>query len=76
MAKNIEISGGAGPSEAAAIAAVVAAIEEEERVAAAVRPRPILQSIWIRTGHPVEHAAPISSKEAANVAHRKQVRMS
>lgn len=74
MAERIKISGGAGPREAAAIAAVVAAIEEEERVAAAVRPKPILQSEWIRTGLAAKHAAPINPRETATPEHRQQMR--
>lgn len=62
MPEHIEITGGAGPEVTAAIAAVVALIETEERVAAAVRPKPIHQSQWIRTGQSVKHLAPIDPK--------------
>jgi len=58
MAEHIEITGGAGPEITAAIAAVVASIENEERLAAAVRPKPIHQSQWIRKGQSAKHTAP------------------
>ncbi|MCL1600261.1 MAG: hypothetical protein M3112_01835 [Actinomycetia bacterium] len=58
MSDNIQITGGAGPETTAAIAAVVASIENEERLAAAVRPKPIHQSQWIRTGQSTKHVAP------------------
>ncbi len=58
MSEHMEITGGAGPEVTAAIAAVVASIENEERLAAAVRPKPIHQSQWIRTGQSVKHVAP------------------
>ena len=62
MAEHIEITGGAGPEMAAAIAAVVALIENEERLAAAIRPQPIHQSQWIRTGQSTKHVAPRNPK--------------
>lgn len=65
MSGEIEIRGGAGPGEAAAIAAVVAAIEDEERAAMAERPHPILRSQWIEAGRPTEHVAPITPDEYA-----------
>ena len=58
MPEHIEITGGAGPEMTAAIAAVVALIENEERLAAAVRPKPIHQSQWIRSGQTAKHIAP------------------
>lgn len=58
MSDQIEIAGGAGPEITAAIAAVVASIENEERLAAAIRPKPIHQSQWIRTGQSAKHIAP------------------
>jgi hypothetical protein len=58
MPEHIEITGGAGPEMTAAIAAVVALIENEELAAAAVRPEPIHQSQWIRTGQALKHTAP------------------
>lgn len=63
MAENITITGGAGPEETAAIAAIVASIEHEERLAAAVSPRPIHQSQWIRSGQKASHLAPRSPKD-------------
>ena len=54
MSDQMEIRGGAGPGEAAAIAAVVAAIEEDERAAMAERPHPILRSQWIEAGRPTD----------------------
>lgn len=62
MVEHIRITGGAGPEETAAIAAVVASIENEERLAAAVRPRPIHQSQWIRSGRSARHLAPKNPK--------------
>ena len=62
MAEHIEITGGAGPEITAAIAAVVASIENEERLAAAVRPKPIHKSQWIRTGQSAKHIAPRNPK--------------
>lgn len=62
MPEHIEITGGAGPEMTAAIAAVVASIENEEELAAAVRPKPIHQSQWIRAGQPVNHIAPREPK--------------
>lgn len=68
MAENIEITGGAGPEETAAIAAVVASIENEERLAAGVRPKPIHQSQWIRSGRRAKHLAPTSPGNRTNTA--------
>jgi hypothetical protein len=68
VAENVEITGGAGPEETAAIAAVVASIENEERLAAAVRPEPIHQSQWIRSGRAARHLAPTSPKDANKTA--------
>ena len=62
MPEHIEITGGAGPEMTAAIAAVVALIENEERLAAAVRPKPIHQSQWIRAGQSTKHVAPRNPK--------------
>ncbi len=63
MTDNIDIKGGAGPEVAGAIVAVVQAIEQQEREAAAVRPRPIRQSQWVRAGRPLDHQAPTTSEE-------------
>ncbi len=68
MVENIRITGGAGPEETAAIAAVVASIENEERLAAAVRPKPIHQSQWIRSGRSASHLAPTSPKDPSKTA--------
>jgi len=65
MAENIEITGGAGPEETAAIAAVVASIENEERLAAG---KPIHQSQWIRSGRRAKHLAPTSPGNRTNTA--------
>ncbi len=67
MSENIEITGGAGPEMTAAIAAVVASIENEERLAAAVRPQPIHQRQWIRTGQSAEHLAPKHPKDVEGI---------
>lgn len=63
MALEIDIQGGAGPEIAGAIAAVVQAIDQQEREAAAVRPRPIRQSQWVRAGRPLDRQAPSTSAE-------------
>lgn len=63
MADNITITGGAGPEETAAIAAIVASIEHEEQLAAAVRPKPIHQSQWIRSGQSPKHITPKNPKD-------------
>ncbi len=63
MPEDLEISGGAGPQEAAVIAAVVARIEADELAAAAVRPHPIHQSQWVQAGRPMEHHAPVAPDE-------------
>ncbi len=51
----------------AAIAAVVASIENEERLAAAVRPEPIHQSQWIRSGQAPKHLAPSHPKDVEGI---------
>lgn len=65
MAEHIDISGGAGKSEAAAIAAVIGAIEAEEKAALAASTRPIPRSQWIEAGRPLEHVAPAPPDEYA-----------
>jgi hypothetical protein len=62
MLEHIEITGGASPEMTAAIAAVVALIENEERLAAAIRPKPIHQSQWIRAGQSSKHVSPRNPK--------------
>ena len=57
----IEITGGAGPQEAAAITAAVAKLLEDERAARAtpsLRPR---QSQWVLAWRPREVPAPLPS---------------
>ncbi|GMR02496.1 MAG: hypothetical protein BMS9Abin20_0834 [Acidimicrobiia bacterium] len=63
MPERLEISGGAGPEETAAIAAVAARIEADELAAAAVRPHPIHSSQWIQAARPLEHLAPVPPDE-------------
>lgn len=63
MSAPIEITGGAGPAEAAAIAAIVAAIEAEEDAARASRPRPVVRSQWVEAGRPNDHVAPLTPSE-------------
>lgn len=65
MTDRIEITGGAGAEEAAAIAAVVASIEAEEKAALAVSRRPIHRSQWVEAVHPSEHLAPQTADEYA-----------
>jgi hypothetical protein len=45
----VEIAGGAGPYEAAAIAAVIAQVQAEAAAANAQRPRPPRPTAWVRT---------------------------
>lgn len=66
MNDNIEITGGAGCEETAAIIAVIASIGAEERLAAAIRPRPIHKSQWVRKGQSMNHVAPMHPKEGDN----------
>ncbi len=68
MAERIEITGGAGPEATAAIAAIVASIENEEQLAAAVRPEPIHQTQWIRSGQSAKHLAPLNPKDPERAA--------
>lgn len=63
MARDIEITGGAGAHVAAAIAAVVGAIEDQEREASATRPKPIRRSQWAQASRPLERRAPMTSLE-------------
>ncbi|VAV95123.1 hypothetical protein MNBD_ACTINO01-2468 [hydrothermal vent metagenome] len=63
MTDKIEIMGGAGPQEAAAIAAVIARIEADELAATAVRPHPIHKSQWVQASRPMEHLAPVPPEE-------------
>ena len=63
MTDRIEIAGGAGPEEMAAIAAVIARIAADEVAAAAVRPHPIHRSQWVQVGRPLEHLAPVPPEE-------------
>ncbi len=65
MSEDIEIRGGAGPEESAAIAAVIASITAEEAAAAAVSRRPIHRSQWVEAIHPSEHLAPQTPEEYA-----------
>ena len=65
MAEHIQISGGAGPEEAAAIAAVVASIEAEEKAALGTRKRLVVPSQWIEAGRPLHHTAPLMPEEYA-----------
>ncbi len=46
---QVEITGGAGPYEAAAIAAVIARVQAETAAANAQRPRPPRPSAWVRS---------------------------
>jgi len=48
---EIEIRGGAGPYEVAAITAVVELVLREEAVARARRPAPDVLPAWVRTLH-------------------------
>ncbi len=56
---EIEIRGGAGPYEVAAIAAVVDLVLREEEVARARRPAPDVLPAWVRAFHPA-HGAPMA----------------
>ncbi len=50
----IEITGGAGPRETAAILAVVAHVVDETRIATASPPPPPRQSAWVLAWRPRE----------------------
>ncbi|MCL1599230.1 MAG: hypothetical protein M3094_08605 [Actinomycetia bacterium] len=63
MTDRIEIMGGAGSQETAAIAAVIARIEADELAASALRPHPIHKSQWVQAGRPLEHLAPVPPEE-------------
>lgn len=52
MTEQIEIAGGAGPFEAAAIVAVISHVLEVERVALTSRPPSNRQPTWMRAAHP------------------------
>jgi len=54
---EIEIRGGAGPYEVAAITAVVELVLREEAVARARRPAPDVLPAWVRTLHPAHGGA-------------------
>lgn len=61
MSRIIDISGGAGPAEAAAIAAVIARLFTEEVLAAARPPETPRQSAWVESWRPAEVNAPLPS---------------
>lgn len=52
MSEGIQIKGGAGPAEAAAIVAVITHILEVERVASASRPASNHPPAWVRAARP------------------------
>ncbi len=61
MSEVVEIKGGAGPAEAAAIAAVVAAIELEEAASMSRPALPPRQSAWVQSSRPRDTHAPLPS---------------
>lgn len=61
MSEVVEIKGGAGPAEAAAIAAVVAAIEREEAAAMSRPTLPPRQNAWVLSSRPRDVHAPLPS---------------
>jgi len=60
-ASNIEITGGAGPEEAAAIMAVIGHISDEEASARAVPSQRPRQSAWVLAWRPRQNATPLPS---------------
>lgn len=63
MSDRIEIKGGAGEEEAAAIAAVIGAITAEEKAALATQRRPIHRSQWVEAARPMDpQHAPLPSE--------------
>lgn len=56
---EIEITGGAGPFEAAAVAAVVGHLLETERIVARRRPPSHLPPAWVRAGRPRDPDDPL-----------------
>ena len=61
MTPRFEISGGAGPEEAAAIAAVIALLLEDEANALATPPQAPRQSSWVLAWRPRDVPAPLPS---------------
>lgn len=57
--ESIQIKGGAGPFEAAAIAAVISHVLEVEKVAQASRPPNNRPSAWVRAGRPRDPEDPL-----------------
>ncbi len=57
---EIEIRGGAGPYEVAAVAAVVELVLREETVARARRPAPNVPPAWVRRVHPAHRGVPVA----------------
>lgn len=59
MSDEIQITGGAGPAEAAAIVAVITHVLEVERVARASRPPANHQPAWMRAARPRDPDNPL-----------------
>ena len=58
---NVEITGGAGPEETAAIMAVIGHLAEEEAAARAVPSQPPRQSPWVLAWRPRQNPTPLPS---------------
>lgn len=55
--QRIQIRGGAGPYEAAAIVAVIQRVIDEETAAQVIRPKPNEPTAWVRAGRMVRAGA-------------------
>lgn len=62
MSDDIDIKGGAGPAETAAILAIIAQLVDEARIAAS---RPVLaphQTAWVQTGRLRDNRNPVTTR--------------
>jgi len=59
---SLEVTGGAGPMETAAILAAVSRLVEEQLAAAAVPPERPSQSHWVLSGRPRPVQVPFSER--------------
>jgi len=62
MTPEIEVVGGAGPMETAAILAAVARLVEEEAAAQAVPPERPGRGLWVLSGRPRPVQAPFAAR--------------
>jgi len=59
---SVEVTGGAGPMETAAILAAVARLVEEQLAAAAIPPERPDQTRWVLSGRPRPVQSPFSAR--------------